>query len=525
MGEVGITSYAPILDICRNLSDADLDKALSVYQSFPEDLVRSMMGYQKVQYLKAYAKNPAIVGNPSVIRGINLLLGQDGDFVDFLELLEICTAFKPEEIEGVLQYAGTLLGFTNASISDVSRILNSFRLASMRGIDPSVFVVWAEQVLTTLFGQIDSDAMADEVERLAALEAAGSEDIRSLRGTDCSHLWEGWDAASAIPTEDLSRFINLLPAHLWNRMATGQFQALLNGFHKLNQAGRNRVLNVWYAYTDHESLRLTIEDARRMGELQDREPDVHAGNRDRKTHDALEKLWANTGGVSPTEIQAAYTGFLGYLAQDYRDEVSREIDRLDAQALRTRLGLIGAAMSESRMKARLKAEIPGQVNKIIYALNGPRDPNDWGALTIGWTIWSEGRRWDIEGEEFLARLWRFSESLTEPDRSAAKRGIASALLDSYTDSHSMVRVCNPGKAQRLCVSVLQGRLAGVSIDAVARTRPTMERSIEVFFQQPWIQGIKGAKVLKIAARRSCYENSDVDREPFLQEVDRLAEAL
>ena len=124
----------------------------------------------------------------------------------------------------------------------------------------------------------------------------------------------------------------------------------------------------------------------------------------------------------------------------------------------------------------------------------------------------------LEGKELIARLWNFISSLDPNERPIAKEGILTALSDSFAPSGD--RVCNQGKTQRLCISVLQGRLPGVQIDDLEIPNPDLATSLTLFFANEERRGMEPHQ-LREQARLYCDQNPLVAREEFLAQVEEV----
>ncbi|MCX6990969.1 MAG: hypothetical protein NTX49_07920 [Chlamydiae bacterium] len=205
---------------------------------------------------------------------------------------------------------------------------------------------------------------------------------------------------------------------------------------------------------------------------------VHAAGRDERTSAAMVLLRNATGAMTQQQIDQANREFLAYLR------------RRPASANRT--------LAER-------------------AFIGPRDRgNPFGPLQPDATFTIHGLA--IPGKEVVARLWRFSNTYVDRARGAniegekenARRAMVAALTGSY-DAHGMV--CNPGKVQRLAVSVLQGRLDGVNIDqvAVAAAVPAMtaQVAIRAFWADERHHDIGNRATLRIAADRFIDQNPNM----------------
>jgi hypothetical protein len=142
---------------------------------------------------------------------------------------------------------------------------------------------------------------------------------------------------------------------------------------------------------------------------------VHDGDRDARTADALKVLWESQGALSDEVIDMNYREFRDYL------ETQKE-----------------------SVKADVMRVLDSQVS------------SEWGGLLKG-RVTTAGL--DTTGQELLARFWLFAKTGDEQENK--KSAIITALKNSI--DHGAV-VCNPGKLQRLATFVLQGYLRGVNID-------------------------------------------------------------
>jgi hypothetical protein len=118
--------------------------------------------------------------------------------------------------------------------------------------------------------------------------------------------------------------------------------------------------------------------------------------------------------------------------------------------------------------------------------------------------------------EIIARLWSFIHSLPEDDRANGRASFLSALADCFEQG---ARVCNQGKAQRLCQAVLVGRLFGVNIDRPAERN--LQGMREAFWHRRTEEGlsyreIRNAEELRAVAVRFLREESEP---PVAEEED------
>ncbi len=142
---------------------------------------------------------------------------------------------------------------------------------------------------------------------------------------------------------------------------------------------------------------------------------VHDGDRDARTANALKLLWESQGALSDEVIDVNYREFRDYL------ETQKE-----------------------SVKADVMRVLDSQVS------------SEWGGLLKG-RVTTAGL--DTTGQELLARFWLFAKTGDEQENK--KSAIITALKSAI--DHGAV-MCNPGKLQRLATFVLQGYLPGVNID-------------------------------------------------------------
>ena len=203
---------------------------------------------------------------------------------------------------------------------------------------------------------------------------------------------------------------------------------------------------------------------------------VHSGDRDSRTKNALTLLWQTR--LNADQINGQFEDFICYFD--------------------------GLAHSEKKAQANLALREPKRAQESF----GPLLDN------IQFSI----RGFMLEGKELIARLWNFISSLDPNERPIAKEGILTALSDSFAPSGD--RVCNQGKTQRLCISVLQGRLPGVQIDDIEIPNPDLATSLNLFFAIQGRQEMESQQ-LRDQARLFCDENPLVAREEFLAQVEEV----
>ncbi len=208
---------------------------------------------------------------------------------------------------------------------------------------------------------------------------------------------------------------------------------------------------------------------------------VHQGDRDQRVRAAIELLRKHQDPISRDDMNQAVQEFTQYLNDR---EMNPEHKRLAQHALR-----------------------------------GPLNRADFGPLIDGNDFTIKGLR--ISGEEVIGRLWIFASNLTGLDQAIAKGGMISALEQSYDMRY---RVCQPGKVQRLIVSVLQGRLAKVNIELIEGMKVGKEVSLRMFFMKEAHMAIKQLPLLIDAANQFCHENPLVNRAEFFLGIEEYAEA-
>ena len=206
---------------------------------------------------------------------------------------------------------------------------------------------------------------------------------------------------------------------------------------------------------------------------------VHEGDRDQRTKEALGLLRDVQRTLSPSEIDQAYGKFVEYL------HTSADSKRKSSAQ--------HALLTEKRGGEEFGPLID---NEVIFTIQGV----------------------ELSGKELIGRLWIFASGLPEKEQENAKESMISALANSYDDYG---RVCNQGKTQRLLIAVLQGRLAGVNIDSV-RVKVSEAEAMQMFFGVEAHRLIENLEDLIAAANKFCDENASVDREKFLEEINKYA---
>jgi len=202
--------------------------------------------------------------------------------------------------------------------------------------------------------------------------------------------------------------------------------------------------------------------------------DVHSGDRDLRTKNALTLLWQTR--LDADQINRQFEDFIRYFD--------------------------GLAHSEKKAKANLALRVPKRAHESF----GPLLDN------IEFSI----HGFMLDGKELIARLWNFISSLDLNEQSLAKDGIVTALSDSFAPSGD--RVCNQGKTQRLCISVLQGRLSEVQIDNLEIPKQDLATPLNLFFANQERREMEPQQLME-EARLFCIENPLVPREGFLAQVE------
>ena len=133
---------------------------------------------------------------------------------------------------------------------------------------------------------------------------------------------------------------------------------------------------------------------------------------------------------------------------------------------------------------------------------------------------------ELTGEEIIARLWRYTETRQGRERATVREGMFNALVESIDRDR---RVCNPGKANRLALAVLQGRLPGVNLNIdLAQPMPVGD-ALTAFLRlhgnridNGQDNAIDNGAKLHTAAIEWLNANGGVERGPFLLELAKYA---
>lgn len=207
---------------------------------------------------------------------------------------------------------------------------------------------------------------------------------------------------------------------------------------------------------------------------------VHVGNRERQTELAIERLRIHQTGVADYEIAQAYNSFVNYL-----DNTTDIPDAMKQDA-----------------------------RHVLLDPNG----NHWGPLIApgGFNIYNM----HVDGKTLIGRLYLFAMSFSGVERDNALRGIVAGLADGMDQGY---RVCNPGKTQRVVISVIQGRLAGVNIDAVEiPVQIPTNQAMNLFFAVEAHRNISDYTELTNVANNYCNDNPAVIRAEFIAEMTAYA---
>ncbi|HAB99653.1 MAG TPA: hypothetical protein DCE71_07525 [Parachlamydiales bacterium] len=146
-----------------------------------------------------------------------------------------------------------------------------------------------------------------------------------------------------------------------------------------------------------------------------KEINVHAGNRDKLTKEAL-LLLRESQELSQEEIDSAANACVQYLQE-------------------------------------------GGYNRALWVLNGASDSNDYGPFFKKIIIHGV----TTSGQEVIGRLWTFINALPESEKRLALDSLVTALLNECINKYGQ-RICDQGKMQHLFLAILQGRLNDVQID-------------------------------------------------------------
>jgi hypothetical protein len=205
---------------------------------------------------------------------------------------------------------------------------------------------------------------------------------------------------------------------------------------------------------------------------------VHHGNRDEKTREAILWLQKEQGPLNSEEIRETVAEFNQFLN--------------------------GLEDSDTKAKA-------------LQALSDAGEHEIWPPLLNNNKEHAiDGGRLHISGEELIARLWIFANG--HPDKDNCRYAMIKALSDSIEEGR---RVCPPGQSQRLVVAVLQGRLDKVDVDGV---RLNLNQVVSAFLNEN--QTCKSREeLLKKAEEFLNRDPNLVDREKFLNEIHIYADSM
>lgn len=177
--------------------------------------------------------------------------------------------------------------------------------------------------------------------------------------------------------------------------------------------------------------------------------DVHAFGREDNTTQAFALLIKAQQDIAKTDFDAAYQNFLLAI-----DAIPNEVIKLRVKKV---LGLKEASASDT-LEDDIEDDVP----------EGAGHLDEFGSLLSG-PVASYGLA--MTPKEFLGRLWHFVSFFRDPrldaelqrrDQENLRASMISGLADSIEEDGRLV--CNPGKLQRMAISLLQGRLEGVRID-------------------------------------------------------------
>jgi len=156
-------------------------------------------------------------------------------------------------------------------------------------------------------------------------------------------------------------------------------------------------------------------------------------------------------------------------------------------------------------------------NKAIETLQLPKRTGEYFGPLLDGEPFSLFREMTT-GEEIIARLWHYTETLEESEKQNARAGMISALADSTSETG---RVCNQGKTQKLLIAVLQGRLPGVEID---RATLTAAEGMNAFFANEAHRKINSEFELIDAAIRS-FPDPQFNRLELMNQMREYAQDL
>lgn len=206
---------------------------------------------------------------------------------------------------------------------------------------------------------------------------------------------------------------------------------------------------------------------------------VHEGDRDDQTKNAMELLRAYQGPIPIAAIRAANEAFMRYLRKDFQDVAKRNL-----------------AIKALLLPRQLHEDFGCFISEEPFTLHGL----------------------SLTGEEVIGRLWIFASRLNEEDQANVKLGMVTALASCYEGD---TRVCDQGKTQRLASATLQGYLAGVQIDTQVE-KPSKEAALALFFSRKELQDIDKLDALLAAAETFCTAHPLVNKAEFIAELNEYA---
>jgi len=241
---------------------------------------------------------------------------------------------------------------------------------------------------------------------------------------------------------------------------------------------------------------------------------IHHGDRDEKTRDALIKLKA--------------------LIKDH-DNIRMWADNF------------GSFLKAKMVESQFSSEI---LTKARYALFGPRQAGEPYGPLLGDEEFTVAGFYMLS-HDIVGRFWIFANQYADfylkesPQASKEKENLRTAMITALASSYDdFGRVCNPGKVQRLCIALLQGRLPEINIDGLAfmpdltnQTTPQASQmplavptealvptstAVQTFFSIKKHQKIQDAQELKAVAEKFLLENPLVARDTFLKELSQYA---
>lgn len=334
---------------------------------------------------------------------------------------------------------------------------------------------FASEFFTNLMGGYDKSLIIRAINKVAAVERA---EVLRFALQVCTHQPIEWGM------NEIIRVIDRIPA---NQREDVIRQALRFITPEMNGFERQDVIHEIARMPAHQRNNLVLPPRRRRG------INVHAGNRDQKTREAIALLRRAQGNLSSRQMEQAQRAFIEYLDTSPFNEADKAIVK--------------------RVLFTPKEDLPpGDPRRELF---GPLiDDREFSILGLMMT-----------GREILARHWLYASSLPESrenhEQTNAKHGMIRALIDCCLENGH--RLCNQGKTQRLAVAVLQGRLRGVNIEEDDSQRQVRTNvAMSMFFNTTDHQRIDQLAPLLEAANRFCDQNALVNREEFLGQIREYA---